>query len=147
VECCGYLSMFSVSTCRYSSLPNGLSGLLGRGNTECSMRVKIGEVFGRTGEKGTYDYDFRSTTRLAIERTGAREGRIGRQSVRLLVRNDPPPWTCGVCGEPAILVCCAHEAESSPRVCTAHEKAHPCSEAMFLPVVNSPRMGICGYTG
>ena len=123
VECCGHLSMFSVSTCRYSSSPNGMSGLLGRGNTERGMRVKIGEVFGRTGEKGTYDYDFGSTTRLAIERTGAREGRIGRQSVRLLVRNDPLPWTCGVCGQPATLVCCAHEAESSRLVCAAHEKA------------------------
>ena len=34
------------------------------------MRAKIGEVFGRTGDKGTYDYDFGSTTRLTIERTG-----------------------------------------------------------------------------
>ena len=50
------------------------------------MRAKIGEVFGRTGARGTDDYDFGSTTRLAIERAGGRDGRIGRQSVRLLVR-------------------------------------------------------------
>ena len=39
--------------------------------------TKIGEVFGRTGEKGTYDYDFGSTTRLSIECTDGRDGRIG----------------------------------------------------------------------
>ena len=147
VECCGHLSMFSVPPFRYSSSPSGISGLLGRANTERNMRAKIGEVFTYTGQKGTYDYDFGSTTRLTIERTGARDGRIGRTSVRLLVRNDPLPWTCAACGKPATLVCCTHETESSPFVCTAHKKAHPCSDAMFLPVVNSPRMGICGYTG
>jgi hypothetical protein len=147
VDCCGHLSMFSVPPFRYTSSPSGLSGLRGRSNTERSMRTKVGEVFGRTGEKGTYDYDFGSTTRLAIERSGTREGRIGKQAVRLLVQNDPLPWTCSVCSQPATLVCCAHEAESSPFVCAAHENAHPCPDAMFLPVVNSPRMGVCGYTG
>jgi len=141
------LEHVSVSTFRYSASPSGLSGLLGRANRERSLRVKIGEVFGRPGEKGTYDYDFGSTTRLSIERTGARDGRTGKQSVRLLVRNDPLTWTCGVCGKRATLVCCAHELDSSPFVCAAHENDHPCSDATFLPVVNSPRMGVCGYTG
>jgi len=147
LECCGHLSMFSVAPFRYSSSPSGMAGFLGRANAERSMRAKIGEVFNCIGQKGTYDYDFGSTTRLAIERTGGRAGRIGRPSVRLLVRNDPLPWTCGTCDKPATLVCCAHETESSPFVCAAHKKAHPCSDAMFLPVINSPRMGICGYTG
>lgn len=147
VECCRHLSMFSVPPFRYSSSPSGMAGLLGRANAERTLRAKIGEVFNRNGQKGTYDYDFGSTTQLTIERTGARDGRIGKQSVRLLVRNDPLQWTCAACGKPATLVCCAHETEGSPFVCAAHKKAHPCSDAMFLPVVNSPRMGICGYTG
>src|SRR5262245_1625557 len=66
VESCGHLSMFSVSTQRYSSSPSDLSDFLGRANPERSMRAKIGDVFGQTGDKGTYDYDFGSTTRLAI---------------------------------------------------------------------------------
>ncbi len=147
VECCGHLSMFSVSGYRYSTSPSDMSGLLGRASTERSMRAKVGDVFGRIGDKGTYDYDFGSTTRLAIACTGERDGRLGKQSVRLLVRNEALPWTCGICGGPATLVCCVHEAESSPFVCAAHEETHPCSDAMFLPVVNSPRMGVCGYTG
>jgi hypothetical protein len=82
LECCGHLSMFSVSPYRYSSSPSDLSGFLGRANPERSMRAKIGEVFNRTGDKGTYDYDFGSTTRLTIARTGAREGgSVDRPSV------------------------------------------------------------------
>lgn len=105
LECCGHLSMFSVPPFRYPSSPSGMSGLLGRANAERSMRAKIGEVFSRNGQKGTYDYDFGSTTRLGIERTGSRLGRMGKQSVRLLVRNDPLAWTCGACGKPEKKYC------------------------------------------
>jgi hypothetical protein len=94
-----------------------------------------------------YDYDFGSTTRLTVERTGARVGRIGKHLVRLLVRNDPVPWKCGICTPPATIVCCAHESDDSPFVCDAHEADHECGEESFLPVVNSPRMGVCGYAG
>ena len=109
------------------------------------MASKIGAVFGHIGQKGTYDYDFGSTTRLTVELTGARVGRISKHAVRLLVRNDPLPWKCGICGEPATLVCCAHESDDSPFVCDAHEAEHECGDATLLPVVNSPRMGVCGY--
>jgi hypothetical protein len=141
------MSMFSVPPFRYSSSPGELSGLPDRANNERNMRAKIGEVFGRTGQKGTYDYDFGSTTRLTLERTGARHGRIGKQAVRLLVRNDPLPWVCGACGAPATFICSAHEGDDSPFVCGVHEAEHDCGAEMFLPVVNSPRMGVCGYAG
>ena len=114
VECCGHLSLFSVPPFRYSSSPSDLPRLLGGASTERSMAAKMGAVFGHTGQKGTYDYDFGSTTRLTLERTGERVGRIGRHAVRLLVRNDPLPWKCGKCGAPATLVCCAHESDDSP---------------------------------
>jgi len=145
VECCGHLSLFSVPPFRYSSSPSALPRWLGRESTERSMAAKIGAVFSHTGQKGTYDYDFGSTTRLTVERVGARVGRIGKQPVRLLVRNDPLPWRCGTCGAPATLVCCAHESDDSPFVCGAHEADHECGDETLLPVVNSPRMGVCGY--
>jgi hypothetical protein len=47
VECCGHLSMFSVSGYRYSSSPSDMSDLLGRANRERSTRTKIGDVFDR----------------------------------------------------------------------------------------------------
>jgi hypothetical protein len=147
LECCGHLSLFSVPPFRYSSCPSDLPQLLGRASTERSMAARIGAVFSHTGQKGTYDYDFGSTTRLTVERVGARVGRIGKKPVRLLVRNDALPWKCGRCGAPATLVCSAHESDDSPFVCDAHEADHECGDETFLPVVNSPRMGVCGYAG
>lgn len=40
----------------------------------------------------------------------------------------------------------------SPFFCDLHaqqhaEERHDAEDYMFLPVVNSPRMGMCGYTG
>jgi hypothetical protein len=147
LECCDHLSLFSVPPFRYSSCPSDLPQLLGRASTERSMAARIGAVFSHTGQKGTYDYDFGSTTRLTVERVGARVGRIGKTPVRLLVRNDALPWKCGRCGAPATLVCSAHESDDSPFVCDAHEADHECGDETFLPVVNSPRMGVCGYAG
>ena len=59
VECCGHLSMFSVPPLRYSSSPSGMSGLLGRANTERSLRAKIGEVFSVHRREGNLRLRFR----------------------------------------------------------------------------------------
>jgi hypothetical protein len=139
--------MFEVRPFRY--LPVGAGGLdpFGRRNSERSMAARIGDAFPHVGVKGTYDYDFGSTTTLSIALTHARDGRLGRSAVRVIARNEAPAWPCGVCGEPASRICCAHERDDSPFVCARHEKAHKCREAAFLPVVNSPRMGVCAYSG
>ena len=34
-----------------------------------------------------------------------------------------------------------------PFLCEVHTEKHDCGEEALLPVVNSPRMGMCGYTG
>jgi hypothetical protein len=97
-----------------------------------------------------YEYDFGSTTPLRCTVTGERVGRPGRALVRLLVRNTPPTWPCGVCEEAATLVCVSCWSEGSDAfVCDAHlRRQHHCGEAdAFLPVANSPRMGVCAYTG
>jgi hypothetical protein len=39
--------------------------------------------------------------------------------------------------------------QENPFYCGAHAESeeHECGEEALLPVVNSPRMGMCGYTG
>jgi hypothetical protein len=130
LECCGHMSAFRV------------------GQREPAMRSKIGMSLGTKGLRFTYDYDFGSTTTLTGQVLGAREGCLGRTATRLLARNEPLQWTCEVCTEPAIVVC-PFCIDTGPYLfCEAHAQQHPCAEEeVYLPVVNSPRMGVCAYSG
>lgn len=72
---------------------------------------------------------------------------MGRQTVRLIARNDPLVWPCAFCGEPAELLCSICERDSdNPFVCTTHTADHACGDEALRRVVNSPRMGVCGYS-
>jgi hypothetical protein len=155
LECCGHLSAFKIGTATYFShgyefgtwRPFGESGRHRR--VERSMDARIGDVLPPAGESFGYEYDFGSTTHLKIKVLGERMGRQGRSPVRLAVRNVPPVWPCAICGEPATLVCayCCND-DGNPFVCASHRRDHLCGEDEgFLPVVNSPRMGVCGYVG
>lgn len=146
LECCGHLSAFNINRDRYG----GSHGLGAPGGFfdlgEKSMNVKVGEVLS-PGLKFTYEYDFGSTTELTLEVRAERAGQIGRAPLRLLARNDAPSWPCRACGEAATQVDTeAMYDEESPFYCDRHAEAQG-DEGMFLPVVNSPRMGVCAYTG
>lgn len=130
LECCGHMSAFRV------------------GERELAKRAKIGSTLHRKGLKFTYEYDFGSTTTLTGHVLGARHGSLGRSAMRLLARNDAPEWRCEECSSPAAIVC-PFCIDSGPWLfCDAHAREHPCAEEeVYLPVVNSPRMGVCGYVG
>src|SRR6266487_3021906 len=66
---------------------------------------------------------------------------------KVLGRNTPPLIPCGVCGKPATAVCSQCVYDEQGWLCEACAKTHECGEDMLLPVVNSPRVGMCGYTG
>ena len=145
LECCGHLSAFDIGQERYG----GSHGLEAPGGFfdlgEKSMSVKVGDVLAPS-LKFTHEYDFGSTTELTLKVTGEREGRIGPAPLRLLARNAPPTWTCRVCREPATQVDTeAVYDEENPFYCDCHAEAQ--EDGMLMPVVNSPRMGVCGYTG
>jgi SEC-C motif-containing protein len=153
LECCGHLSAFRIGAVNYFSrgydfgIARGF-GSFGRRPAERTMNVKLYEALPAIGERFEYEYDFGSTTTLRLELTGERRGWTGRPAARLLARNTPPVWPCAICGQPATLVCayCLQEEESA-FVCATHRRQHGCGEQEgFLPVVNSPRMGVCGYT-
>ncbi len=108
------------------------------------MNVKLGEVLA-PDLKFTHEYDFSSTTELTLKVTAEREGRIGRDPLRLSARNDAPTWECAVCGAAATQISTeAMWEEGNPFYCELHAEGE---EWTFLPVVNSPRMGVCGYIG
>lgn len=128
LECCGHLSAFSVD------------------RRELAMGATAGIAFRSAGAKFHYEYDFGSTTALTGHVLKSRHGSIGRVPVRLLARNDPLALSCAHCASPATLVCpyCPEDG----LFCNTHADVHEhAAEEVYLPVINSPRMGVCGYTG
>ena len=67
--------------------------------------------------------------------------------VRVLARNDAPVLPCDVCGKEATHVCTRCIYDDQGWLCDACVAEHECGEEMLLPVVNSPRVGMCGYEG
>jgi hypothetical protein len=138
LECCGHLSAFSVNRIQYFSTPPD-SG-------EKSMSSPLRKVL-RVGDKFLYEYDFGSTTELRLKVAGLRES---MDKVQILARNEPPEILCNYCdeGRPATQICsqCGWE-EGSGWLCSKCAKNHECGEEMLLPAANSPRVGVCGYTG
>jgi hypothetical protein len=150
LECCGHLSLFSIGGIDYGSRGTdlGFSGPFAAPRERRSMSARLREVLPRSDGRIVYEYDFGSTTRLKLDVKGTRGGRIGRQAVRLLARNAPLTWPCGVCGGRATLVCayCRYDP-GNPFVCEAHAEGHGCEEGEgLMSLVNSPRTGVCGYT-
>lgn len=145
LECCGHLSAFHIDGVTYSVVVDTEFGFR---RDERSMNCRIREVLHGPGHRFGYEYDFGSTTELVFHVCGQRDGVLGRSPVRLLARNEAPVWPCKVCGVPATLVCVYCRDEGNPFYCADHTSADdPEHEEAFLPVVNSPRMGVCGYTG
>jgi len=130
LECCGHLSAF-----------------IYQGN-DLEMGQKLEDVF-NPGMKIEYQYDFGSTTYLLVNVLEEYQGRIKKNKpVQILARNKPPEILCDECGNsPAVKICPECQWEDSGWFCQSCAEKHECDEDIFLPVLNSPRTGECGYTG
>ena len=63
-------------------------------------------------------------------------------------QNAQPIIPCDGCNaKSAVVICTACMWDNAGWLCEACAQTHDCDEDMFLPVVNSPRTGVCGYTG
>jgi len=145
LECCGHLSAFEVGRARY--VLDLSDDIYGPQPNERSMATRISAALPSIGSSFGYEYDFGSTTRLRLKVIARRHAPTRRDAVRLLARNDAPDWKCSECGGRATSLCayCIYEREAF--ACDQHVNDHECGEEGMLPVVNSPRMGVCGYTG
>ena len=122
LECCGHLSEFN--------------------NT--GMKQKIADL--PKGFSCTHDYDFGTTTTTKV--TIIDEIKRPKQAKpRLLARNLPPVFSCSGCEEDAEIFCeeCVWEGKDE-FYCEKCYDEHD-HDDVSLPVVNSPRMGACGYGG
>ena len=106
------------------------------------------DVF-ETKVKIHHDYDYGSTTRVFLK--GIKNYKLNlKQDVVLLSRNEPLKLICAKCKEhPAANICTVCDWDFFCESCsTKHEKeCDDFEDYAKMPVVNSPRMGVCGYTG
>ena len=109
-----------------------------------SPALKVGDVFARR-KSVEYVYDFGSSTELVIKRVKSVPART--KEILLLARNEPPAESCDECGGAATSICVDCSLDEGGLFCGEHAQDHECGEERLLPVVNSPRMGVCGYGG
>ena len=135
LECCGHMSQFSAA---------------GWGSQEFAMRRVVGDVFPK-GASLTHIYDFGTESVTTLTCLTVRTGKpTTNRPIALMVRNQLPAVVCIECGQPAAWLCmeCIIEDDLMGFLCDAHRDQHPHDNYDEpLAVVNSPRLGLCGYTG
>lgn len=110
------------------------------------MNVALGEVL-RPKLYFGYTYDFGTSSLLRLKVASEVEAVVADDTVQLLARNDAPDLRCQSCGKPAVEICTQCMYDENAWFCKRCARKHGCDEETFLPIVNSPRMGMCGYFG
>ncbi len=144
LECCDHLSEFELggpsTWSYYDEMPK-------TDKRPLEQLLKVGQKFG-------YTYDMGSSTELTLQ-VQAKE-KVSQFSsspkgrINLLARNLPPIFLCTECGEPATN---AHSWEYDDEtgmpllLCDKHTDEEAMDDGAYLPIVNSPRMGVCAYEG
>jgi hypothetical protein len=133
LECCGHLSGF------------------GHKNFKIKMKDRVEDVF-QPKVKIYHDYDYGTTTRVFLNAKKQYTLNL-KEKIILLSRNEPLKFMCSSCKKkPAINICTVCCYEGPAFYCAAcsvkhAEKCEDFEDYAKMPIVNSPRMGECGYTG
>ena len=129
-----HLSAFTIENVKYNSKCN---------DSEQNLNHKLSNILD-TNSSFSYEYDFGTPTKINLK---VLQKRIGSQKrIEVIARNNPPEIKCR-CGNRAKTICSKCIWEKSSLFCFGCAKNHICGEEKMLPVVNSPRMGMCGYMG
>lgn len=135
LECCGHLSRFSFG---------------GWDGDEIAMSRQLGQAVA-VGDELTHIYDFGTSSETLVKAVATRTGKpLTKHPITLMARNQIPEVTCQECGKPAAWLCieCIYEYDKPGWLCQKHGKRHPHDDyGELMPVVNSPRLGMCGYVG
>jgi hypothetical protein len=132
LECCGHMSAFSYR----------------KWGEEIPMTTNVKSI-AIIGSTLNYQYDFGSTTELEIKFIGEHNGPIDdHQKIKILSRNSQPIVPCDECEKfEAVQICTECQCDGSGWLCEKCAREHDCGEDMLLPMVNSPRAGVCAYRG
>lgn len=134
LECCGHLSEFST----------------GRFMDTVAMSRKIQDVFNVT-DSLDHTYDFGTSSETIVKVVDVRQGiPLTTKPIVLMARNNAPIVSCMECEKTATYLCmeCIYEDNAEGTLCDEHVEDHPHDNyGEPLPIVNSPRTGMCGYDG
>ena len=145
LECCGHLSQFTINDVYYISHLDP-SSPFGGWRKEHDMNISLAKTL-PMNKKIRYEYDLGSTTGLTIKVMAERQGSLPRgKKVRFLSRNFAPAYLCSVCQKETATWVNVFDYEAGI-FCDQHAKEHQNWSEGFLPLVNSPRAGVCGYWG
>lgn len=136
LECCGHLSRFAIGNNVWEE--------------ELSMNQKIYQLLDIDMEL-THVYDYGSSTYTTIKTVDARWGKpLTRFPIFLMARNELPKVECDRCPKTARwLYDDFNSYEEQELLCNDHKEEVATDEydERLLKLVNSPRFGVCGYTG
>jgi len=135
LESCGHLSRFSFG---------GWSG------DEISKSRQMKQIF-REGVALVHIYDFGTESETQINCVGVRHGApVTKHPLALLARNVMPETKCIECGADAAWLCmeCLIKDQVWGVLYDEHMDEHSHDEyGEPIRLVNSPRLGLCGYDG
>ena len=151
VECCGHLSAFEIDGVSYERESDDDFGW---GEPAKSTSHKLKQVI-TTGMIFNYEYDFGSTTEIMVKVLNHYSAKKQNEKVMILSRNNPPQFACSICGnQKATWINTFHIYDEDSFWCEecvnkleAGELEAYENDVFFLPITNSPRMGVCGYEG
>jgi hypothetical protein len=162
LECCDHLSAFEFPVKRKlhrRATPSDIAALFQQlvreaqpslSDDDASGEALMGKPLGSRLKPGvvfSHQYDFGTTTELALRVAGEHTAPALPGALKLLARNEPPAIPCSVCTNPATQLCRQCLEEGAGEFCDACASQHDCGEEMLVPLINSPRTGVCGYCG
>ena len=130
LECCGHMSIFRTKDDFWDE------------DEDYGKDIEIGSL--PADKPIIHDYDMGDTTETLVTVVGRTRRPPQKKSVRLLARNLPPRFSCGVCGAEAAFIERSNYSVNPFFCAKCAKKRDP---FRILPVTNSPRMGVCGYEG
>ena len=135
LECCGHMSQFSVGGWRGSQI---------------LKQAPVEDVFD-PGVVVTHIYDFGTPSETLIKAVRVRQGRpLTSHPIALMARNAASEFECAQCSSSATSMCldCDFDEGEVGQFCDQHgeehEHVHPDG---LVELSNSPRLGMCGYSG
>ena len=147
LECCGHMSAFTNTKERRRYSMFDMDEI--ESDDDDIMASTTKDILVK-GMKLKYEYDFGSTTTLLL--TVIEQYPVAVPGgIILLSRNEPLEIICDVCkSAPATTICTTcYEPNTFCNKC-AKQHAKTCedfADYSAMPVVNSPRMGVCAYEG